>query len=185
MASIPKVLIKWWPKRHQIRVTSGGERSFGLRVRAKWWPPFAATDFFAPRYEIEVTNPGPDAEGINIQVAVAPYSGNLEELPQLPYQWREMISYKPLGPLKNGHSRTMHVTIPTGLLEEGTHVVRLHIMVDSTVGLPKGQRGSSSAAFAWLQEYLRVQPLSSVLTLIVALGTLLTALATLGLVLLT
>lgn len=117
---------------------------------------------------------------MRVQVAVAPYEGPLEELPKLPNQWREVIPYRSLGPMDKGQSRSMHVTIPTGLLDAGTHVVRLHLMSASRV--PGGQTHSGSVQFAWFGEYLRVEPLSSVLTLLVAVGTFMTAAATLAFV---
>lgn len=164
-------------------MSAKGPLHFGYAVRAKWWPPFAATDFLAPRYQVKITNPSEPVEDVQLQVAVAPYRGSLEDLPPLPNQWREAIHYRSLGAMKKGQSRTAHVTIPTGLLDEGTHVLRLHLMVGSTVDVPPGQIHYSSALFAWLREYLRVEPISSVLTLAVATGTFLTALATLALVL--
>lgn len=186
--SLPQLvafLTRVWPRRHSIALSSGhGPQHFGFAVRAKWWPPFAATDFLAPRYEIRITNPGEPIEGLRLQVAVAPYKGSLEELPQLNYQWRPVVEYRHLGPMGKEQSRTTHVTIPTGVLDEGTRVVRLHLMVGTTKGVPPGQTHYSSATFAWLREYLRVEPLSSVLTLLVAVGTLLTAAATLAIVLL-
>ena len=161
-------------------MSARGERSFGLRARAKWWPPFVATEFLAPRYRIEITNPGDEIESLRLQVAVASYTGLLEDLPELPYQWREVIPYRRLGAMKTGGSHTVHVTIPTGLLDEGTYVVRLHLMAGSRVN---GQLHHTSSLFVWFREYLRVEPLSSVLTLMVALGTFLTAFTTLALVL--
>lgn len=149
-------------------------------ARAKWWPPFITTDFLAPRYEIRVRNAG-DSRKFSIQVAVSPYGGSLEQLPKLPNEWRPVgpIEYRDLGLIGRDETRTIGVTIPTGILAEGTHVVRLH--VTGQPGISPTPPYDYSGNIAWLREYLRVEPLNNALTLAVAVGTFLMAIATVAL----
>lgn len=173
------------PQRHRISVSGRGEHPLAYHVRAKWWPPFAAVEFLAPRYRVEIVNRGEAMDGIRVQVAVTPYQGELGEYPHAPKQWREVVPYQDLGPLPANGRCVLNVTIPTGLLDSGTYAFRLHVVRESRGQSPTGGtrwRGHAVST-AWLKEYLRVEPLSSVLTLAVASGTLLTAIATLVLAL--
>lgn len=173
-------LPRFWPQRHEIPMTWSGELSFRLRARAKWWPPFVATEFLAARYQIEISNPGDELGDLLLRVAVTPYAGPLDAQPQVPArQWREAHTYRRPEGLKTNETCKVYVTIPTGLLDEGTHAVRLTLLAGS-----EALHQSPQMSHAWVREYLRVEPLSSVLTLMIATGTFLTALATIALVLL-
>ncbi len=171
-----------WPNKHWINVPNRGVFNVGFLVRAKWWPPFVTTEFLAPRYEVRVRNDG-STRSFSLQVAVCPFGGSLEDLPELPNQWRPVGGYRDLGLIEEGETKVLTVTIPTGLLVEGTHVVRLHLTGDPNI--PPTPPYDYSGTVAWLQEYLRVEPLNNALTMLVAVGTFLLALATFALVLVT
>lgn len=170
---------RWWPNRHLISWQSKLEHPLAFYVRAKWWPPFAAVEFLAPRYHVKITNHGEPVEGLSVQAAAAPYQGTFQDIPQAPGKWRELIPYVSLGPLAAGESRIMHVTIPTGVLDVGTYALRFHVVEITTKGLDPGvkSRGHGIGS-VFLGEYLRVEPISTVITLAVAVGTFLTAIAT-------
>lgn len=176
-----------WPERHMIPVTRLMEHRLRFRIRARWWPPFAATEFLAPRYRVEIVNDGEEVDGLEVRVAAAPYEGTFRNLPPAePAEWRVVVDYRELGRglrrrrnLGKGKSGVMYVTIPTGQLHAGTWALRLHVVIVTTRGLPRGitARGHATG-YAFPMEYLRVEPVSTVLTLAVAVGTLLLAAAT-------
>lgn len=161
------------PQRRWIPSISRGCHGFGIKVRPKWWPPFAATHFLPPRYEVSIRNTDVrDYEELRLQVAVAPYAGSLEALPKLPNQWRPLVEYQRLGKLDRNDTLIAQVKVPTGALDQGTHVLRLHIMTrpDPT---PRDQPIEHAGTVAWLREYLRVEPVTSAIALVGVLTTLL------------
>lgn len=197
-----RFLTRFVPQRHGIGITQvSGEDDVMVLVQAKWWPPFAAVEFFAPRYRVVIWNvqapsewppprswtPVPLKGMVRVTVAAKRYEGVLPvgEGDRLE-GWRGVGSFDARGSLEEtGTQCAADLTLRTGALDAGTYTLRLDVnRVEFKAADDFGLKlEGKPVATAYLNEYLRVEPVSTVITLAVATGTFLTVLATMAVVL--
>jgi hypothetical protein len=172
----PRGFIEW---------TAPGE-PFTFVVTRRLWPPFFSVLYFLPRVKMEITNDGGAIEYATAAFEVARYDGPIGEVPTLKIGWTDTQHHE-IGPWATGDKRMLQLKIRSrSLPHAGTYVARVRISRLQNATPPavaqQGGRvrvGTGEAWVAYLFEYFRVEPTSTVLTFWVVCGTLAAAAAAL------
>jgi hypothetical protein len=186
------------PRRSVSLVTFGPserQQPFTLKVQRRWWPPFYATSFFLPRLRVLLENGGDNLpEGTTIALRLRPSSGPLEGAPGPDDEgWWEAVREIVWDEWKTQATRHFKFRVPSSALPaDATYIACVFIVVMRPGGfkmepetrqlVPTSDISTGVRADQWLlNDYFRVEPLSSVLTFLLVGVTFLLVLATLAL----
>jgi hypothetical protein len=186
------------PRRCVSLVTFGPpdrQQPFTLKIQRRRWPPFYATSFFLPRLRVSLENGGDDLpEGTTIELRLRPYSGPLEGAPGPDDEgWWEAVREIVWDEWKAKTARHFKLRVPSSALPaDATYIACIFIVVMRPGGfkmepatrqiVPTSDVSTGVRADSWLlNDYFRVEPLSSVLTFLLVGVTFLLVLATLAL----
>jgi hypothetical protein len=157
---------------------------FTIMPQRPMWPPFFSVLFFLPRIRFIFTNEHSPIKRVSAALEVAAYDGPIGDLPSAAplLNWTDTQHHE-IGEWPKGERRRFTMTIRSpSLPHPGTYAARVRLTLRRQTDPPEdADRGIGVSEWvAYLFEYFRVEPTSTVLTFWAVVGTLGAALAALA-----
>jgi len=183
-ARLPQTSRAWKLLRRQW-IGGGGPAGHPIAVQAfrSVWPPFYSLALFRPRILVAARNGGDELPGWSLVVYVTRYDGPLSRLSQDARDWTEARRINHLDePWSTLATRHEWIKLDSSAFPlPSNYVMRLRFVRNDPMG--NGMWGGNEILEHDLATYFRIEPLVSVLTFLLVVGTILTALGTLALAL--
>jgi len=171
-------------ERRRMIAWTAAAQPFTPTFTRRRWSPFFSVLFFLPRVEMRVTNIGAAIDYATLAFEVAAYEGEIGSVSSIQFGWSDTEHHE-IGQWASDETKVLRLTIRSSSLpRDGTYVARVRISQLKDVTTPQVaalggvQRvGTGESWLAFLLEYFRVEPTSTVMTFWGVIGTLAAATA--------